>query len=180
MLLAAAGHKVTLLMPNLRDSSDEQLLQLPLLRERQVRIEYCSTRSARRVNGNTNQVQSLETYLWLKERHFNVIHFSDCAGLAFYAVQAKHVGVAFETAVLCVNAIGPTAWEKNLSGVQFENQQDLAIDFMERRSIALADLVLCSSNTLPATDGVFRPGRSFNKPRLRFSLECRCTTVMTH
>ena len=86
---------------------------------------------------------SYYVYRWLKGRNFHAIHFPDAGGLGYYSVVAKHEGLAFESTALCVGLVAPIRRTiQRTSGFMIEPMQPL-MDFMERRSAELADVVAC-------------------------------------
>ncbi|MDW8284411.1 MAG: glycosyltransferase [Myxococcales bacterium] len=96
-------------------------------------------------DANPEVVRSYEAYRWLRERSFDVVHFHDWRGLAFYSVLARHQGLAFAETLLCVTTHSPVLWHKlhNLEAV--DRLCDLEVDHLERQSVELADVVISPS-----------------------------------
>lgn len=89
-----------------------------------------------------------EGYLWLKDQNFDVVHFSEWKGSGYYSLLAKQQGLAFAQTVLCVHTHGPTLWHK-LSNSEYVTQlDDVEIDFIERSSVRLADVLASPSQYL--------------------------------
>jgi O-antigen biosynthesis protein len=93
---------------------------------------------------------SYHTYIWLKEHQneFDIIHFPECQGLAFYSLLAKRQGLAFGNTMFVVSTHGPTLWVKEGSQDYLRNLGELEIDYMERTSVSAADVVISPSQYL--------------------------------
>jgi O-antigen biosynthesis protein len=93
---------------------------------------------------------SYHTYIWLKDHQheFDIIHFPECQGLGFYSLLAKRQGLAFGNTTFVVGTHGPTFWVKEGSQDFIRNLGELEIDFMERTSVATADIVVSPSQYL--------------------------------
>lgn len=93
---------------------------------------------------------SYHTYQWLKEHQneFDIIHFPECQGLAFYSLLAKRQGLAFGDTTFVISTHGPTLWVKEGSQDYLRNLGELEIDFMERTSVSAADIVVSPSQYL--------------------------------
>lgn len=95
-----------------------------------------------RIDAPDRATRSYETYQWLKSREFDVVHFPEWSGDAYYSLVAKHQGLAFQNTLFCLGTHSPTAWLKQANSEHYSHPLDLEIDFMERRSVALADIVV--------------------------------------
>lgn len=91
---------------------------------------------------------SHEAFLWLAERRFDVVHFADWTGLGFCATSAKRQGIAFAETTLVVGLHGPTRWVRSATGGGLDGPEELAVDFLERRSAEQADVVVSPSRYL--------------------------------
>jgi len=93
---------------------------------------------------------SYHTYSWLKEhqREFDIIHFPECHGLAYMSLLAKRQGLAFGDCLFVIGTHGPVAWVKDHSMEYVCDVGELEMDFMERSSVAMADVVLSPSQYL--------------------------------
>lgn len=76
---------------------------------------------------------------------YSAIHFHDYKGLGFFSVAAKRQKLAFATSALLVQLHGPSRWALQANGHPFTHADQLKIDFMERESIARADVVVSPS-----------------------------------
>lgn len=144
--LAEAGHKVTVLwalgdwcenktLDHWRDyyaSKNVEFIPLPayggseIAASMWVRISY-------------------EIYQWLKDKAFDVVHFHEWRGHGFYSLLAKRQGLALQNSVCCVGTHSPVLWHKYGMAEYVTEFDDLQIDFMERQSVAQADVVVSPS-----------------------------------
>ena len=79
---------------------------------------------------------------------YDIIHFHDYKGLGYFPTAAKQQGMAFADTALVVQLHGPTRWALEANGHCFSHEDQLKIDFMERESIARADVVVSPSRYL--------------------------------
>jgi O-antigen biosynthesis protein len=150
--LKRAGHDVTVLFllgchptdGNIIDWIDYyriekgiKLIPLPMAHEPRIHAAWASS-------------VSYHTYVWLKEHQeeFDIVHFPECQGLAFYSLLAKRQGLAFGDTTFVVSTHGPTLWVKEGSQDYLRNLGELEIDFMERTSVSAADAVVSPSQYL--------------------------------
>jgi glycosyltransferase involved in cell wall biosynthesis len=150
--LAEAGHEVTVLFLGLRDPADKtpfshwvdhyaakgiQLVEVP---ESELPRVYFGHFEAKR---------SYLAYLWLsqvdRQRPFDVIHFPETLGHAYYSLLAKRHGLAFDSATIAVGVHSSTYWVMETNRVPYLTGQEFAADFLERASVALADVVISPS-----------------------------------
>ncbi len=108
-------------------------------------------------------------YEWLRARArpFDIVHISDRHGLGYGPLLAKSLGLAFGVTHFVVHARCPTLWAAEGSGQLLSQERELGWVFMERRSIELADTVICGSAHLLGwmhEAGYALPARSFVWP----------------
>jgi glycosyltransferase involved in cell wall biosynthesis len=102
-------------------------LEVPILASPELRLSYL-------------------TYEWLRARDaFDIIHFQEWRGNGYYSLLAKHQGLAFQRTTLCVGTHGPSCWIKQGNHEFMAEIQDLEVDYLERRSVALAEVLVSSS-----------------------------------
>jgi glycosyltransferase involved in cell wall biosynthesis/GT2 family glycosyltransferase len=169
--LKRAGHEVTVLfllgchptdgniidwVEHYRAKKGIELIPLPMAHHPRIHAAWASS-------------VSYHTYVWLKEHQhdFDIIHFPECQGLGFYSLLAKHQGLAFAGTTFVVGTHGPTFWVKEGSQDYIRNLGELEIDFMERTSVAVADIVVSPSQYLlnwMKQNGWELPARSYVLP----------------
>ena len=100
------------------------------------------------LGASDNAKVSYETYQWLRTRDFDVVHFPELPGHGYYSELAKHQGLDFHHTTICVGTHSPSTWVKILNREFLSSPYDLEIDFMERQSVALADVLVSPSRYL--------------------------------
>lgn len=84
-------------------------------------------------------------YSWLKRRHFDVVHFHDMRGVGYWTVVAKNAGLAFGKTRLVCHLQSQTMWQLAASAEFLSDISQLELEFLERRSAELADIVISPS-----------------------------------
>jgi glycosyltransferase involved in cell wall biosynthesis/GT2 family glycosyltransferase len=150
--LKRSGHEVTILfllgchptdgnimdwVEYYRTRKGIRLIPLPMAHEPRIHAAWASS-------------VSYHTYVWLKahQQDFDIIHFPECQGLGFYSLLARRQGLAFRDCTFVVGTHGPTFWVKEGSQDYLRNLGELEIDYMERTSVAAADVVVSPSQYL--------------------------------
>jgi glycosyltransferase involved in cell wall biosynthesis len=115
-----------------------------------------------------NSIHSLALYRALKDRDrktpFDAIHFVESLGHGFYSLLAKRQGLAFARATSVVWTHSPRRWLAEAHGFPFDNPIELGDEFLERRSLELADVVISPSAHMLdwlVENGVSLPQRSY-------------------
>ncbi len=142
--LAKAGHHVTILYASSAYEVESPDYWIRHFAQRGINFIPLPD-SQTQVLAQEEMRRSYETYLWLQEKQFDVIHFPDWLGLGYFSLVAKHQGLAFQNTILRVGGHGGTAWcnEANLRAA--DSVEELVLDFAERESYRLADVVVSSS-----------------------------------
>lgn len=93
-----------------------------------------------------NLINSYIAYNWFKKHdEFDFIFFSDFGGIAFYSLLAKHQGLIFEKTKVIIKVFYPLRWKLFANKTNFESIDYITDDFIERKSIELADVLISSS-----------------------------------
>lgn len=87
-------------------------------------------------------------YLYLRDKSFDVIHFPEWGGFGFYTVLAKSEGLSFSTCSIVIGTHSPTLWHALSNAELISDSSYLDRDYMERRSVELADFVISPSQYL--------------------------------
>jgi glycosyltransferase involved in cell wall biosynthesis len=147
--LADAGHEVTCLYLLGTESASHDI-QYWVRQFRQRRLKLVPLpRLPTPIDAPWHQSKSYETYTWLKQHdEFDVIHFPEWRGPGFHTLNAKHQGLAFARSTICVGTHSMTAWLKTANRECLTELDELEQDFMERQSVALADVVVSPSSYL--------------------------------
>jgi glycosyltransferase involved in cell wall biosynthesis len=97
---------------------------------------------------NSQVTRSYVIYEWLKARAFDIIHFHDFGGCAFYACHGKRGNQAFQNTILCIVTHGSSRWGWGIMEQFIRTPEMLERDYLERRALELADYVLSPSDYL--------------------------------
>jgi len=90
-------------------------------------------------------VRARQTYEWLKEHSFDVVHTTEFGGKCYYALLAKSLGLAFENTLFVVKTSSPMLWNAIGNGERLTDPQQLIRAACERRVVELADMVVSPS-----------------------------------
>jgi glycosyltransferase involved in cell wall biosynthesis/GT2 family glycosyltransferase len=150
--LKRAGHEVTILFLLGCHPTDGNIIDWIDFyhTERGLRLIPLPMAHHPRIHASWASSVSYHTYVWLKEHQneFDIVHFPECQGLAFYSLLAKRQGLAFAATTFVITTHGPTLWVKEGSQDYLRNLGELEIDFMERTSVSAADIVVSPSQYL--------------------------------
>ena len=140
--LVRAGHAVTVLY-GLGKHCEQRSIAYWRQHYRRSGIRFVPVpdRSELDIRGSSAVRAAYRVYLWLKNERFDVVHFHEWRGIGYYALLAKHEGLAFTRSVLCVGAHSPSFWHKEGMRETPSTLKEFEIDFLERESVRLADTV---------------------------------------
>lgn len=150
LALAEAGHDVTVVYLHHAFHQGDLREWTEYFQKRGIRFVHLPQAAQGAVwYGNRKEV-SLGCYQWLREQPaFDVIHFHEWLGLPYYSLIAKkQLGLAFTNTTLCVGTHGPMRWSREGDEALISRAEDLVVDFMERKSVELADVVVSPSQHL--------------------------------
>jgi O-antigen biosynthesis protein len=151
--LAEAGHEVRVLYLGLRTPEDEKAPFSHWVEHYAERgidlVELPEPGLPRVFYGHFEAKRSYLAYLWLaeadRERPWDVIHFPETLGHGYYTQLAKRQGWAFERATIAIGIHSSTFWVVETNRTTYLTGQEFAADFLERTSVALADVVISPS-----------------------------------
>ncbi len=108
---------------------------------------------------------------WLRAREwpFDLVHVSEWRGLGYGPLLAKSLGLDFGTTHFVVKGSSPTLWSLEGNRQLVSTEAELGWVFMERRSVELADTVICGSAHLLGwmrAAGYDLPARAFVWPNV--------------
>ena len=114
---------------------------------------------------------------WLRAqaRPFDLVHVSESRGLGYGALLAKFLGISFGSTHFVVKGSSPTLWQGEGNHQLVSTERELGWVFMERRSVELADTVICGSAHLLQwmhEAGYALPARTFVWPNVFPAPEC--------
>jgi len=87
-----------------------------------------------------------EAFMWLMQHdgQFDVIHFPQWTGMAYFTSLAKRQGLFTRDITVVVQAHSSSVWIEQ-GNLRWPDRYILELDFMERKSIELADVVISPS-----------------------------------
>ena len=106
-----------------------------------IRLVPVPAASGPELRGSHAVKTSYNVYQWLRTREFDVVHFHEWRGIAYYALAARAQGICLQRSLVCVGVHSPSLWHKEGMHEPVSSVDDLEIDFMERESAARADVV---------------------------------------
>jgi glycosyltransferase involved in cell wall biosynthesis/GT2 family glycosyltransferase len=170
LALARDGHRVTVLYA-LGNYCENETIAHWRRHFRRERIEFVPL-PVHDVQGHSAIKMSYSVYHWLKTRSFDVVHCHEWRGIGFYTALGKRQGLCLQRTVLCVGAHSPVLW--HLEGMNEPGDAEaLEVDFMERQSVALADVLWSPSAHMLAwmrREGWRLPERILLKPYILLDL----------
>ncbi len=163
--LAAVGHQVTILYLHPRFHQGTPAEWTGYFRERGIEFVHLPQEAHGAVWYGNRKEASLRCFEWLaRQEPFDVIHFPEWLGLPYYSLLAKRQGLAFSQTTLCVGTHGSQRWNREGDQTLPTRAEDLVVDFLERLSVAMADVVVSPSRHLlewMRDDGWQLPAASF-------------------
>lgn len=169
--LAAEGHEVDLFFTGWADDPSEAGFDTWRAHYRELGIQLDQLDTAPYSHCDSvlyNTTHSFALYEMLRERDrerpYDVVHFVESLGHGLYSLMAKRQGLAFERATMVIGTHSPRRWLAEAHGVPFDDPVELGDEFLERRSIELADVVVSPSAHMLdwlTARGVRLPERSY-------------------
>lgn len=171
---AEAGHKVTVLFTinasfdkNLeywRDHYEQLGIEFVVARDPDVELLPGQIANSMRLN--------FRVFEWLKqhEDRFDFVHASEWNANAYLCLQAKSVGLHFQNTKFIIKCSSPTLWNRIGNSEPIEDAWSLSVMYMERKSVELADYVICGSqyllNWMEDHGYLLPPGRTYVQPNI--------------
>ncbi len=112
--------------------------------------------------------RSFDVYQWFKRSgDFDIVHFPELLASGFHTLEAKRQGLILAHTFVCVGIHSMTLWLRTAMQEWNVGVIDLELDYMERRSVELADSVVSPSQYLLnwiAEQGWVLPGQALVQP----------------
>ncbi|QLC23983.1 glycosyltransferase family 4 protein [Parasphingopyxis algicola] len=117
------------------------------------------------------QARWLSFYRWLRDtERFDIVHSSEWRGGAFYALQAKRLGLAFQDTLFVTKTSSPYIWNRHYQMQPIDNVDLLIASFAEQKCVEWADMVVGgSAHLLSFMDHIgyaLPEGRTFVQPNI--------------
>jgi GT2 family glycosyltransferase len=148
--LAEAGHAVTILYTLGQHNEDGAGIGRweTYYAERGIRfIPVALEEGEPRLDAPHHCWRAYRVYLWLKaqQAQFDIAYFPEWKGESYYALQAKRLGLDFASLTIVVVTHSSTTWAESGNYVLPRQFDDLVLEYLERRSTELADVVVSPS-----------------------------------
>lgn len=143
--LAAGGHRVTVLLTAEALAGGTAAGWTRRLCNEGIDFFHLPRRIFRGNRFDGRAESSYNCYQWLKNRRFDIIHFSDWMGLGYYTLLARAAGLGFADTIVCVGLHGPEGWAIRGDGLLLSEARHLEMQEMERASVGLADICVSPS-----------------------------------
>jgi len=95
--------------------------------------------------GTPGAVRSYAAYEYLVEQNFDVVHFPDYMGIAYYPLLAKKGSFFFDKTQFVGHLHGNTKWHLEGSYAHSKTLEEIENQYLEEQSIKMADLVISPS-----------------------------------
>jgi glycosyltransferase involved in cell wall biosynthesis len=141
--LAKAQHKVVMLVLDHGSLTKAELSAFTKkCAEAPIALRYIIRDKYPHFAGQKCACDSYMVFQWLSENEkFDVVHFPELTGLGYYCQLAKRQGLAFRDTHFVVDILGPSLWRASLNQEFVTSPELLALDFLERGSVKIADSV---------------------------------------
>lgn len=117
------------------------------------------------------QARWLSFYRWLRDSdRFDIVHSSEWRGGAYYALQAKRLGLAFQDTLFVTKTSSPYIWNRHYQMQPIDNVDLLIASFAEQKCVEWADIVVGgSAHLLSFMDHIgyaLPEGRTYVQPNI--------------
>ena len=153
LTLAQAGHEVTVAYVDagLVDFDERVAAAADTIAawaKRGVRLEFVPRNPLLRAGHEDHVAASFTVLQFLQGRGFDAVFFNECGGQGYFALLAKKAGLFPDAPRLIVVTHGSNAWVLELNSQLYWGLHPISVDFLERRSVELADDVVSPSRYL--------------------------------
>lgn len=151
LALARDGHDVDFVFTGIGNAHEETFERWrEHYLERGVRLHQVPATAGAPCDSAIHSAEhSLALYKTLRaldeKRPYDVIHFVESLGHGLYSLLAKRNGVAFPRATTVVCTHSPRRWLAEAHQMAFAHPDELSDEFLENRSLELADVVVSPS-----------------------------------
>jgi glycosyltransferase involved in cell wall biosynthesis/GT2 family glycosyltransferase len=149
--LARAGHDVTILYAYGSYSEQEPVEHwVEVYAGYGIRFVPVPPADGPELRGSHAVKAAYNVYRWLEDKDFDVVHFHEWRGIGFYSLLARSQGRCLQRSFVCVGVHSPSLWHKEGMHEPVAGVDDIEIDFMERESVARADVAWFPSRHMQA------------------------------
>jgi len=116
--------------------------------KRGVNLEFVPRNPMLRAGHEDHVAASFTVLQYLQGRGFDVVFFNECGGQGYYSLLAKKAGLFPDAPRMIVVTHGANAWVLELNQQLYWSVHPISVDFLERRSVELADDLVSPSRYL--------------------------------
>jgi glycosyltransferase involved in cell wall biosynthesis len=107
--------------------------------KRGVKLEFVPRLAALRPGHEDHVAASYAVLQHLRGRGFDIVFFNECGGQGYHSLLAKKAGLFPDAPRMVVVAHGASAWVHELNAQLYWSLHPISVDYLERRSVELAD-----------------------------------------
>jgi glycosyltransferase involved in cell wall biosynthesis len=153
LTLAEAGHEVTVAyvdagLVDFEERTAAAADTIAAWERRGVKLEFVARHPMLRAGHEDHVAASFAVLQFLQGRGFDVVFFNECGGQGYYSLLAKKAGLFPDAPRMIVVAHGSNAWVLELNEQLYWSLHPISVDFLERRSVELADDLISPSRYL--------------------------------
>ncbi len=137
--LASNGYDVTVLLTSKEDRKDVNHWKKHFL-EKKLKYEILDLNISY-INEHLLD-KSYKVFLFLKDNHFDEVHFQDWYSNGFVSIQAKNSGVYFQDTFFTMSALSSGEWVREGMQIFKKESNDFLRDYCERFSTKNVDLLI--------------------------------------
>ena len=153
LTLARAGHDVTVAYVDagLVDYDERVAAAADTItawEKRGIGLEFVPRNPALRAGHEDHVAASFSVLQYLLGRGFDIVFFNECGGQGYFPLLAKKAALFPDAPRMIVVTHGSNAWVLELNQQLYWSLHPVSVDFLERRSVELADDVVSPSRYL--------------------------------
>ena len=153
LTLAAAGHDVTVAYVDAGLVDFEERVAaaadtIAAWAKRGVKLEFVPRNPLLRAGHEDHVAASFTVFYFLQGRGFGAVFFNECGGQGYFSLLAKKEGLFPDAPRMIVVTHGASAWVMELNAQLYWSLHPISVDFLERRSVELADDLVSPSRYL--------------------------------
>lgn len=176
LALVEKGHAVTMLyVPDCQSQRGDIKFWHQYCQQRGIRFVVAHRDSSISYYASLIVQQSYNIYQWLKAEPFDIVHFPESNGHGYFSLLAKRQGLFFKDTIFFIGLHHPSSWHRAGMKIYTELLDNVELDFLERQSVALADVVASPNHYLldwAKDEGWVLPERIWIYPNLIHMDDC--------
>jgi len=151
--LAEAGHEVVVAyvdagLVDFDERVAEAADTIAAWAQKGVKLEFVPRNPMLRAGHEDHVAASFTVFQYLRGRGFALVFFNECGGQGYFSLLAKRAGLFPDAPRMVVVTHGANAWVLELNEQLYWSLHPISVDFLERRSVELADDLVSPSRYL--------------------------------